>query len=162
MSEDDDGIGSDDGDKDDDDAVGYGKPPKQRQFKPGESGNPAGRPKKAESDPIDISEVLNESVLTKSAGVVRLRSPFDVGVRKLVSRAVADKNLGAMLEFIRLCERYEILVPEPAPKIGGVLIVPKTWDWVEWGEMLETHGPPPWPGERSGLLEDIPSSTDDE
>lgn len=31
---------------DDDDEVGYGKPPKKNQFKKGQSGNPHGRPKK--------------------------------------------------------------------------------------------------------------------
>ena len=27
-----------------DDTVGYGRPPKSTQFKPGQSGNPSGRP----------------------------------------------------------------------------------------------------------------------
>jgi hypothetical protein len=32
---------------DNDDEVGYGKPPKHGQFKPGKSGNPRGRPRGA-------------------------------------------------------------------------------------------------------------------
>ena len=35
--------------KDDEDAVGYGKPPKEHQFKKGQSGNPRGRPKQKRS-----------------------------------------------------------------------------------------------------------------
>ena len=31
----------------DEDKVGYGRPPKKNQFKKGQSGNPSGRPKKA-------------------------------------------------------------------------------------------------------------------
>ena len=162
MSKDDDGIDNDDGDKDDHYEVGYGKPPKQHQFSPSQSGNLKGRPKKAKPDPIDVFAVLNESVSVKGAGVVRRMSPFEAGTRKLVSRAITSKNLDAILEFIRICEKYGIISPQPAPKFGGVLIVPKIWDWDEWRKMFNTHGPPPWPGERSGLPEDIPSSTDDE
>lgn len=36
---------ADESDASDDGAVGYGKPPKAHQFKPGQSGNPKGRPK---------------------------------------------------------------------------------------------------------------------
>ncbi len=35
----------------DDEAVGYGRPPKARQFKKGQSGNPNGRPRKVRPDP---------------------------------------------------------------------------------------------------------------
>lgn len=37
--------------------VGYGKPPKEHQFKPGQSGNPTGRPKKQPSMASMIRDV---------------------------------------------------------------------------------------------------------
>jgi hypothetical protein len=69
-----------------------------------------------------------------------------------VKRALNENNLKAILEFVRLCERYGIMAPLPPPeRCGRVLVVPKTWDWDEWLQMFHEHGPPPWPGERSGL-----------
>lgn len=44
------------GDRSDDDAGGYGKPPKWSRFRPGQSGNPRGRPRKAKQDG-DVSSV---------------------------------------------------------------------------------------------------------
>lgn len=38
--------------------IGYGKPPKEHQFKPGQSGNPKGRPKK----PKTIKEALQKAI----------------------------------------------------------------------------------------------------
>lgn len=40
--------------------VGKGKPPKDKQFKPGQSGNPHGRPKKIPAIDILLAEVLGE------------------------------------------------------------------------------------------------------
>ena len=41
---------------------GYGKPPKHTQFKPGQSGNPKGRPKGRRNLATEINEVLNATV----------------------------------------------------------------------------------------------------
>ena len=37
--------------------VGYGKPPKAHQFKPGQSGNPKGRPRGAKSEATILREI---------------------------------------------------------------------------------------------------------
>ena len=42
-----------------DDDVGYGKPPRSRRFKPGQSGNPKGRPKGAKNRDTILRELLN-------------------------------------------------------------------------------------------------------
>jgi hypothetical protein len=55
------------------------------------------------------------------------------------------------MTFIRLCEKYRIMQPEPSSQIGGVLCVPKDWDFEEWNEMFLKYGPPPWSGSRDGL-----------
>ena len=44
-----------------DEDVGYGKPPKANQFKPGKSGNPKGRPKGARSEATMLVELLSQN-----------------------------------------------------------------------------------------------------
>jgi hypothetical protein len=135
--------------------VGYGKPPKDGQFKPGQSGNPNGRPKAAKSGSMDIAAILDEPLKVRKAGATESMSPFEVGVRQLVKRALGKNDLKATLDSVRLCESYGIIAPIPPPEqSGGVLVVPKTWDRNEWLQMFEQHGPPPWPGERSGLVDE--------
>jgi hypothetical protein len=43
-------------------AVGYGRPPVNRQFKPGQSGNPRGRPKGQKNFATMFAETLNEKI----------------------------------------------------------------------------------------------------
>jgi uncharacterized protein DUF5681 len=45
------------------DSIGYKRPPKEHQFRPGQSGNPGGRPKGARSFKSDLRDELSE--LTK-------------------------------------------------------------------------------------------------
>jgi hypothetical protein len=45
------------------DRVGYGKPPQRTQFKPGNSGNPRGRPKGTKNLKTDLMEELGEKIL---------------------------------------------------------------------------------------------------
>jgi hypothetical protein len=42
--------------------VGYGRPPAEHQFRPGQSGNPTGRPKGARSFKSDLRDELGEVV----------------------------------------------------------------------------------------------------
>jgi hypothetical protein len=127
--------------------VGYGKPPKHRQFKRGQSGNPNGRPKEAKPGPTDVAGILDEPLMVTTAGTTRRMSAFEVGVRQLVKRALNKTDLKAILALVRLCESYGIIAPQPPPEGSGpVLVVPKTWDWDEWMQMFEECGPPPWPG----------------
>ena len=62
--------------------------------------------------------------------------PFEVGVRRLVERGLKRKDLNAILEFLKLCESYQLLVPPPANQGGGVIIAPKGVDFDEWLESV--------------------------
>lgn len=48
--------------------VGYGRPPRQSQFRPGQSGNPRGRPKGVKNLSTDVSEELAERILVSEGG----------------------------------------------------------------------------------------------
>jgi hypothetical protein len=131
--------------------VGYCNPPEHSRWKRGQSGNSKGRPKTTKSGQTDVGEVLGEPLSVKHAGTTRKMTPFEVGVRQLVKRALNNNDLKAILELVRLCESYGLIAPpQPIEQSGGVLVVP--WDWDEWRPMFEKLGPPPWPGERSGLM----------
>ena len=135
------------------DEVGYGKPPKKHQFKKGQSGNPKGRPPKTMPDAASVAASLDGDVSVKKGQANARMHAFEASVRKLVSKAVNDGDVQAAVEFLRLCDKYGVVTPAPEPVTGGVLTVPKDWDWDEWMAMFHDFGPPPWPGKRSGLPE---------
>ena len=53
---------------DDDGAVGYKKPPKAHQFKPGQSGNPSGRRKAQPTFANDLADELRKSITLHEKG----------------------------------------------------------------------------------------------
>ena len=69
------------------DAIGYKQPPKRTQFKPGQSGNPNGRPKGARNFKFDFNDELAELVADPktNAPVSRQR----LIIRKIVAAAIA-------------------------------------------------------------------------
>ncbi|WP_221794432.1 DUF5681 domain-containing protein [Aquisediminimonas sediminicola] len=51
------------------DAVGYGRPPRHTRFKPGQSGNPRGRPRRKQSMADLLEPVLSEKVTVSINGI---------------------------------------------------------------------------------------------
>jgi hypothetical protein len=66
--------------------VGNKKPPKRFQFKPGQSGNPKGRPKRSTSLEARVQKELSKLVTVNKNGKSVKMSKLDVGVTRLVDR----------------------------------------------------------------------------
>ena len=79
--------------------VGYGKPPKHTQFKPGQSGNPKGRPKDSRNVKMILQDVAMEEITLTENGVPRKMSKKEALIRSLYIRALGGDNQAARLLF---------------------------------------------------------------
>jgi hypothetical protein len=83
-------------------AVGYGKPPHHTQFKPGQSGNPKGRPKSRASFRSLLEKRLYQTTKVKVGGDVRNIVVLEAAVMRLVQalvQAPTDKVIN-ILKFV--------------------------------------------------------------
>lgn len=70
--------------------VGYKRPPREHQFKPGQSGNPKGRPKKNNNFAEDLIEEMNEVITIQENGKLKKITKK----RALAKRLIADSLSG--------------------------------------------------------------------
>ena len=91
--------------------VGYKRPPVATQFKPGQSGNPRGRPKGTLNLKTDLESELKLPVIVRENGREIKVSRQRGTVKVLIERALKG-DLRAMGILIGLMER---LIPEAAP-----------------------------------------------
>ena len=70
------------------DKVGYGRPPKANQFKPGKSGNPKGRPKGSLNLVNDLAAELSEQITVREDGRTRRISKQRALIKSLLAKGI--------------------------------------------------------------------------
>lgn len=75
--------------------VGYGKPPKQHQFKPGQKANPDGRPKGSRSAQQEARALLDGTMTVTLRGRDRKMNRRKALMRSLYERAAKGNNRAA-------------------------------------------------------------------
>ena len=90
--------------------VGYGKPPKSGQFKPGQSGNPRGRPRKSRDIQAMIKRELDQTIAIKEGGRELRLSKREALIKQLVNRAVSG-DAKAMQFVLTHLEKHKDIEP---------------------------------------------------
>jgi Family of unknown function (DUF5681) len=83
--------------------IGYGKPPMHTRFKPGQSGNPRGRPRGARNFRTAISEALQEKVVIRESGRTRKLTKMDAIIQVALNKGLKGdpKGLAAIVQLAR-------------------------------------------------------------
>lgn len=94
-------------------AVGFGKPPKSFQFKPGQSGNPRGRPKASRSLRAKLADVLTSKIVKREGDKKKTITAMEGMVWKQIESGLKG-NERAVLSTFKLAAALGLL-----EKVGG-------------------------------------------
>ena len=103
--------------------VGYGKPPVASRFKPGQSGNPRGRPRGRKSLPKELQDTLALKITVTEGGKQRRITMQEAIIRGLVNDAVR-RDVKAVRLILQLLER----VPSAEPGNDDLPVVSSAED----------------------------------
>ena len=94
--------------------TGYGKPPRQHQFQPGQSGNPKGRPKGVKNTATLLCDILDRKVEVRTGTTVRKMSVREAILTRFAESALKGDTKSAAF----LLQRYDALetVSPPSPE----------------------------------------------
>ena len=89
--------------------VGYGKPPKEYQFKKGQSGNKKGRPKNSKNTYVLLDEILSQTIPITENGKLMHISKRNAVLIQLVNKAVKGdlKATNALLPHMLMADAKE-------------------------------------------------------
>jgi hypothetical protein len=70
-------------------AVGYGKPPRAYQFKPGQSGHAEGRPPGSKNEETIVREILGQKIKIREGGKIRRITVLEAMFRRFAEKSLA-------------------------------------------------------------------------
>lgn len=84
-------------------AIGYGRPPKETKFQPGESGNPIGRPRGSRSVGAVLDDVFRQKIEVTETGKTRRVTALEAMMRRLRNDALRGdaKAIKLSIEIMR-------------------------------------------------------------
>ena len=94
----------------DDDYVGFGHPPKEHQFKKGQSGNPAGRPKKLHL--YERLKAIGEELVTVVIDGKRQRVPAQEAMLRSAAAKALQGNIRDIRQYVMLCKDIGLPMPQ--------------------------------------------------
>lgn len=107
--------------------VGYGRPPQHSRFKPGQSGNPRGRPKGRQNLKTVLENILDQKVTVTENGRPKVMRKRELMLVSHVNKAVKG-DVRALNSIIALMARtgladveVEQVEREPAPEDQAIL-----------------------------------------
>jgi hypothetical protein len=94
--------------------VGYGRPPRHTQFKPGQSGNPRGRPKGAKSEADILNALLNRKITIQERGRARQITVMEGAYRAITQNALKGDLKAAAFLFNRKAQIDQAVAAPPS------------------------------------------------
>lgn len=93
--------------------VGYGRPPKHSRFKPGQSGNIRGRPRKSKNLDDLIERELDKTIKIKEDGATKSITKREALVTQMVNGAIKGgaKPLQLMIAHLEKKREIEPFIP---------------------------------------------------
>jgi hypothetical protein len=88
--------------------IGYRRPPLDRRFKPGCSGNPRGRPKGSRNARTVVEQVIKETVPVRENGRVRKITKLEAMIQAAVLKAMKgdSRSLNSILAFMAKTNQF--------------------------------------------------------
>jgi hypothetical protein len=105
--------------------VGYKCPPEHSRFKPGQSGNPSGRPKGSQNLKTIFEKILKEEITLREGSEVRKVTKAEAIMRGLVIGALKgdQRNVGTLLRIAEQSGHFT----EPGQDIGRIERLIVSW-----------------------------------
>jgi hypothetical protein len=93
--------------------VGYGRPPVERRFKPGQSGNPKGRPKNRKDVAGMLKDILDRPIKIRGGSGVRNITVLQAILEVTANKAVAGdaRALGFVMQVVEKLELFKKFEP---------------------------------------------------